>query len=113
MAKLQKKIQHNAQKIKSEMDKPKRVKKNYGKDYWLIIMILINLALILMSTPLIEEQPVSFAASIFLEVLLVNMYLLRHYDFGEKTEMWMTRLQYGGMLVLVVLFSISLYQRYA
>lgn len=113
MAKMRKRISNNALRTKKANEPTRRPKKNYGKDYWLIAMIAINLLLILTSLPLISVQPVSFGASVFLEILLVNMYVLRHYNFAENVEMWLNRFQYGGIIVLVILFGISLYQRYA
>lgn len=104
MARMTKRISNNISKMKAEQEPNKQPRKKYGKDYWLIILIVVNFFLIATTWEALLAQPTSFATYALLEVVLVIMYISRHAKIADKYIRYLNITQYVFMGFILVLF---------
>lgn len=103
MARMTRRIANKINKTKEEQQ-PKQTKKNYGKDIWLIILIIVNFVLLVVSWQSLLVNPSNFAIYVFLEIVLVLMYITRHAKISEKLLNALNKAQYFCMALILVLF---------
>lgn len=103
MARMSKKISNNITKTK-EQQNPTPEKKNYGKDIWLITLIVINFLLLVTMWQSLILAPTSFATYILLEFVLLIMYANRHAKVSEEIKTWLFRAQIFFMAIILILF---------
>lgn len=106
MARISKRISNKINKAKQEQQ-PKETKKKYGRDIWLIVLIVVNFLLLITSWQNLLSSPTNFAAYFLLEIVLIVMYINRHANMSEKVAKWMYRTQIGLMAVILALFIIT------
>ena len=104
MARMTRKISNNISKMKAEKEPAKQPRKKYGKDIWLILLIVINFILIATTWNALLQQPSSFATYVLLEIVLVIMYIGRHAKIADKYIRYLNIAQYVLMGFILVLF---------
>lgn len=103
MARMSKRISDKINEKKAQ-ESPKQEKKKYGRDIWLIVLIAVNFILLITGWQALLEAPASFATYLLLEVVLVLMYVNRHAKVSETVSMWLMRVQWAFMAMILVLF---------
>lgn len=104
MARMSKRISNKINKAKQEQQ-PKETKKKYGKDIWLILLIIVNFFLLITGWQTLLQAPASFATYLLLEVVLVIMYVNRHVELSENVGKWLFRVQVFFMAIILILFA--------
>ena len=105
MARMSKRISNKITKTKEQQNAPKEQKK-YGKDIWLILLIVINfLLLVTMWESLI------LATYLVLEIALVIMYANRHAKVSDNVREWLYKAQifFMGIILLLFLYTVVAY----
>ena len=108
MARMSKRISNKITKTKEQQNPPKE-QKRYGKDIWLLLLIVINFVLLITMWPSLMAAPTSFATYIFLEIALIVMYANRHAKVSENVKHWLFRTQIVCMVVILVLFLYNMF----
>ena len=104
MARMTKKISNNISKMKAEQEPAKKPRKKYGKDIWLILLIVINFVLIISTWQALLAEPTNFATYFLLELVLIIMYIGRHAKVSDKVLRYLNISQYVLMGFILVLF---------
>lgn len=107
MARMSKRISNKIIKAKEQQNTPKEQKK-YGKDIWLILLIVINFLLLVTTWQSLILVPTSFATYLVLEIALVIMYANRHAKVSENVRQWLYRAQifFMGIILLLFLYTV-------
>ncbi len=109
MARMTKRITNKINEKKAQ-EQPKETKKKYGRDIWLIILIVVNFFLLATGWQTLLDAPASLATYLLLEVVLIIMYASRHANVSEEIQKWLVRAQFFFMAIIVVLFCYNAYE---
>lgn len=110
MARMSKRISNKITKTKEQQNAPKEQKK-YGKDIWLILLIVINFLLLVTMWESLILAPISFATYLVLEIALVIMYANRHAKVSDNVREWLYKAQifFMGIILLLFLYTVVSY----
>lgn len=110
MARMSKRISNKITKTKEQQNAPKEQKK-YGKDIWLILLIVINFLLLVTMWKSLILAPISFATYLVLEIALVIMYANRHAKVSDNVREWLYKAQifFMGIILLLFLYTVVAY----
>ncbi len=103
MARMTRRITNKINKTK-ETQQPKKNEKKYGKDIWLIALIIVNFVLLAISWQTLLLAPTNLAIYVILEIVMIVMYVNRHAKLSEEVSKWLDRIQYFFMAIILVLF---------
>ena len=101
---MTKKISNYISKMIAEQEPAKQHRKKYGKDIWLILLIVINFVLIISTWQALLAEPTNFATYFLLELVLIIMYIGRHAKVSDKVLRYLNISQYVLMGFILVLF---------
>lgn len=103
MARMSKRISNKITKTKEQQNAPEEQKK-YGKDIWLISLMVINFILLVTMWESLILSPISFATYFILEIALIIMYINRHAKVSEKVKDLLFKAQIFCMGIILLLF---------
>ena len=89
---------------------PKEQKK-YGKDIWLILLIVINFLLLVTMWEKFNFSSNKLATYLVLEIALVIMYANRHAKVSDNVREWLYKAQifFMGIILLLFLYTVVAY----
>lgn len=108
MARMTKRISENIE--KNHPQKQNQPKKKGTKV--LSVLIVVNFLLMLLSYPVLFEEPTTFVTYILLEVILIIMYITRKEKYGPQVNKNLLKIQVFCMSMIFVLFMFHIYINY-
>ena len=95
-------------KEKKQKEKPEKV----GKDYFLIVIMMVTIVFMILGWPYFE--PLNRGLYVTLTLALVTTYIRRHAKLTEKQDYWIEKVSQISIGISIVFFAIlAYYQHFA
>ena len=112
MARQSKKIAKKIQPKKKVEPENKKPDKKVGKDYFLIVIMMVTIVFMILGWPYFE--PLNRGLYVTLTLALVTTYIRRHAKLTEKQDYWVEKVSQVSIGISIVFFAIlAYYQHFA